>query len=143
MTLTVITRGVIVTMMNPATRTATKTILVIEDDRYTNQLICDNLQMEGYHVITTQSGENGLKLASEHHPDIILLDLLLPGIDGWEVIDRLHCNDATKNIPIVVVSILSKEEIGDPESYGIIGYLNKPFDANVLASEIKRLLDRQ
>lgn len=124
------------------TLTSTKTVLVIEDDRHTNQLICDNLQMEGYHVVSTRSGEEGLKQALDAKPHVILLDLLLPGIDGWEVINRLQKNPSTKSIPIVVVSILSQEEIGDPESVGIIGYLNKPFDANTLALEVKRILER-
>ncbi|MBI2071315.1 MAG: response regulator [Elusimicrobia bacterium] len=116
-----------------------KKVLVVDDDTHTNDLVSETLKLEGYEVVQVGSGEEALALLETTSVDLILLDLLLPGMRGWKLAEELKKNPKTKSIPIVVISILSPEdtEMGK-ENPSVIGYVCKPFDLNVLVQEVKK-----
>jgi DNA-binding response OmpR family regulator len=119
----------------------TRTVLVIEDDEHTNLLISENLKMAGYRVVSVYDGEEGVKAAFKHTPDLIMLDLMLPRLNGWEVCKQLRQeNSAVRGVPIIIVSVLSKEAQPQKQSVGPLTLINKPFDVKSLLSEVQRVI---
>ena len=111
-----------------------KKILIIEDDKFLREVIAKKLTTEGYEIIEAVNGENGIIQAGETKPDLILLDLILPGIDGFGVLAQIKENAETKEIPIIILSNLSKEsEIKRALTLGAADFLIK---ANFTPSEI-------
>src|SRR5690242_11162131 len=86
-----------------------KTVLVIEDEKDLSDLIIYNLQRNGYEVFAAADGNAALELAAKHSPDLILLDLMLPGIDGTEVARRLRGDSRTAATPIIMITAKSEE----------------------------------
>ncbi len=86
------------------------TVLIIEDEAGFQLIYRGVLENEGYEVLGAQSGEKGLELAIEKKPDIILLDLILPGLSGYEVLEKIRTNKITKDIPVIVFSIMGEHE---------------------------------
>lgn len=118
-----------------------KKIVLVEDDSHTNRLITDNLVMNGFDVTSTFTGEEGLEAIRKNHPDLIVLDLLLPGIDGWKVCRILRGEEPElQKIPIVVVSVLARGDF-QSQAMGAISFLNKPFNINDLVDEVEKILD--
>src|SRR3989338_8847121 len=89
------------------TKVKDKTILIIEDDRFVSGMYADKLISAGFKVQSAFDGEVGLKLAQEIHPNIILLDVLLPVIDGFEVLRRLKSNKELASVPVIILTNLS------------------------------------
>lgn len=87
-----------------------KKILIIEDDRFLRELIARKLANEGFDVHEAIDGESGVKKVKELKPDIILLDLILPGIDGFEVLSRIKEDPSTETIPVIILSNLGQRE---------------------------------
>ena len=85
-------------------------VLIIEDDKFLRDLIFQKLAKEGFKTLGAVDGEEGLKLASTEVPHLILLDLLLPGVDGFEVLKRLKADKKTSSVPVVVLSNLGQKE---------------------------------
>ena len=111
-----------------------KKILIIEDDKFLREVIAKKLTTEGYEIIEAVNGENGIIQAGETKPDLILLDLILPGIDGFGVLAQIKENAETKEIPIIILSNLSQEsEIKRALTLGAADFLIK---ANFTPSEI-------
>jgi len=101
-------------------------ILVIEDDKFLRELIAKKLVKENFTVSEAVDGESGMKKISEEKPDLVLLDLILPGIDGFEVLSRAKLDSFLKDIPIIVLSNLGqKEDIERCMSLGAADYLVK------------------
>jgi len=119
-----------------------KKILIIEDDKFLRRVIARKLAGEGYEIIEALDGEKGLKSAQDEKPDIILLDLILPGIDGFEVLSGLKQNSSTANIPIMILSNLGqKEDIDKGMKMGAIDYLIKAhFTPGEIAERIEKIL---
>ncbi|OGL60744.1 hypothetical protein A3H10_01800 [Candidatus Uhrbacteria bacterium RIFCSPLOWO2_12_FULL_46_10] len=92
------------------TKVKDKTILIIEDDRFVSGMYADKLISVGFKVHSAFDGEAGLNLALANHPDIILLDVMLPIIDGFEVLRRLKSNKELASVPVIILS-----NLGDPE----------------------------
>ena len=116
-----------------------KKVLVIEDDEPTNMLLVENLLSDGYQAFSALSGTEGVKIAFEEKPDLILLDMLLPGMDGWEVCRRLREKTApTHKVPIIIISIVAKDKIPSGDMGPVI-FFDKPFNINLLLTEINRL----
>jgi len=116
-------------------------VLIVEDDPHTQLLLSKNLEMSGYEVFTASDGEEGVRLALEKVPDLILLDLLLPRIDGWEVCKRLRDpNSAARDVPIMIVSIIGKDNMKPAQAMGPISFFNKPFQVNALLNEVGKIL---
>lgn len=116
-------------------------ILVIEDEKDILDIIEFNLEKEGYKVKCVESGEEGLKHAREKIPDIILLDLMLPGIDGLDVCRVLKNDSKTRHIPIIMITAKSEEsDIVSGLEMGADDYITKPFSPKVLLARVKAVL---
>lgn len=118
-------------------------ILIIEDDEDITELMEYNLSRDGFAVKTARSGEEGLNLAKSFRPDIILLDLMLPGIDGLEVCRRLSVEQLTRPIPVVMVTAKGDEsDVIVGLELGADDYVIKPFSPKVLVARVRAVLRR-
>ena len=117
-----------------------KLVLAIDDEKDILKLLQYNLERDGYQVITAKSGEEGLEAARSKKPDLILLDLMLPGMDGLEVCKILRSNKETKNVPILMLTAKSSEveQILGLE-LGANDYITKPFSVKVLSARVKNV----
>ncbi len=101
-------------------------ILIIEDDKFLRELIIRKLVNEGYQTIEAVDGEEGVRTAKAEKPDLILLDLILPGIDGFEALARIRKDQETANLPVIILSNLGqKEDIERGLKLGATDYLIK------------------
>jgi len=99
------------------------------------------LQNEPYELFTASHGEEALKLARAEQPDLILLDVMMPDLDGLEVCQRLRAEEATREVPIILVTVRgAAEQVARGYESGCTAYVSKPFDGNELRSMIARLL---
>jgi signal transduction histidine kinase/CheY-like chemotaxis protein len=121
-----------------AVAAAITTVLVVDDDESSRELSKRILEKEGYRVILADNGITGVSLAREHKPAAIVLDVVMPGMDGWQVLRELGKDAATKDIPVVMQSMLQQEELG--EALGADDFLQKPVDRTRLTEAIKKLL---
>jgi len=120
-----------------------KKILIVEDVEFNRDLIVQLLE-DTYDVLTAADGAEGLHLAARERPDLILMDLSLPVIDGWEATRRLKANAALHDIPIIALS--AHAMIGDREKAlqsGCDEYLSKPLDEDLLFAKLARLLEQK
>ena len=118
-----------------------KRILIIEDQEDNRQIIHDVLSASGYESIEATTGEEGLAFAEREKPDLILMDIQLPGMDGYEVTRRIKANVALHHIPIIAVTSYALS--GDDQkafAAGCDGYVTKPVSPKVLLRKIKEYL---
>lgn len=105
-----------------------KNILIIEDDKFLRELIVKKLEKEGYSTFEAIDGEEGIKKIKETKPDLILLDLILPGIDGFEVLSKIKEDLMMAKIPVIILSNLGqKEDIDRGLKLGAVDYLIKAY----------------
>ncbi len=117
------------------------TILVAEDERDIRELITFTLKYHGFEVITADNGEQALQLASEAQPDLLLLDVRMPRLSGYEVCQRVKQQESTRHIPVVFLSAKGQEaEIQQGRQAGAVDYILKPFSPQELAERLKALL---
>lgn len=119
----------------------TPRILVVEDNALNLKLVRDVLAASGYDVVAATSGEEGLQLAAEQPPDLVLMDLQLPGIDGTETLHRLRDGTLDGKVPVVAVTAFAMAE--DQQSAaraGFDGYLEKPISVRSLIGQIEAFL---
>ncbi len=117
------------------------TILVVDDEEDIRELVALNLDREGYTVLTCETGEQALALARAKEPDLVLLDLMLPGIDGLEVCKRLKADPARRRVPVVMLTAKGEEsDIVAGLELGADDYVTKPFSGKVLVARVRRLL---
>jgi len=117
-----------------------KKILIVDDSAIDRKVLCDLLQRHGYRVITAEDGEQGIALAHSEYPDLILMDVVMPGINGFEATRTLSRDPATRHIPIVICS--SKQQETDRLwgiRQGAHAYFTKPVDAKQLLDGISAL----
>ena len=120
-----------------------KQILIIEDEPDIQELISFNLDNNGYKVYTASNGEKGLEVARKEHPDLILLDLMLPGISGLDVCRIIKSDQDTSGISIIMLTALGQEDdIIKGLETGADDYVTKPFSLQVLEARIKSVLRR-
>ncbi len=120
-----------------------KKILIIEDDPDIQELIVYNLGREGYDVHAVTSAEEGLALASSWEPDLVLLDLMLPGMDGLDACRKLKTGAVTSSIPVIMVTAKGEEaDIVSGLELGAEDYIVKPFSPRVLVARIRTVLRR-
>ena len=118
-------------------------MLVADDDPVILRLIQVNLVLEGLEVETADRGEDALAKAKEVAPDVILLDVMMPGMTGWEVARRLKEDGHTSHIPVVFLSARTQEEDRRKgEELGVAAYVSKPFDPVELVETIRRVAGR-
>ena len=123
---------------------AKPTILVVDDEEDIRELVELNLRREGYHVLMCETGEQALDRASSKTPDVVILDLMLPGIDGLEVCRRLKANPKTRQVAVVMLTAKGEEtDIVTGLELGADDYVTKPFSGKVLVARVRRLLRRQ
>jgi len=123
---------------------AHESILTVEDDEDILQLLKYNLAKEGYRVTAVTSGEEGLQLAHSTSPDLILLDLMLPGIDGLEVCRRLKTDSKTGQVPIIMLTAKGEEtDVVTGLELGADDYVTKPFSNRVLLARVRMVLRRR
>ena len=119
------------------------TVLVVDDDPVIQKLLQVNFEMEGYDVITAGDGEEGLAKAQAEHPDAVVLDVMMPKMDGLEVARRLKGDDATKAIPIILLSAKAQQaDVQAGQATGADEYLTKPFDPLELLQRVGALIER-
>ena len=120
-----------------------RNILVVEDDLDIRELISFNLVNEGHQVLEANDGEVGIDKARNNNPDLILLDLMLPGIQGLDVCRIIKSDQETKEIPIIMVTALGQEEdIVKGLETGADDYITKPFSIKVLIARVNAVLKR-
>lgn len=120
-----------------------KKILVVEDVEFNRDLIVQLLE-DDYEIFTAADGAEGIRLAEQERPDLILMDLSLPIIDGWEATRRIKANEALKRVPIIALTAHAMR--GDEEKArqsGCDDYLSKPLDEDLLFEKIARFLGRR
>src|SRR3990172_1535868 len=116
------------------------TILLIEDDATLLELLSGHLQTAGYHALTAKDGPSGLRLASEAQPDLVVLDVMMPGMDGWDVCEQLR---GRLHTPIIMLSAKG-EEIDKLRGFhlGVDDYVTKPFSFAEVAARVGAVLAR-
>ncbi|PIZ89423.1 MAG: response regulator [Candidatus Nealsonbacteria bacterium CG_4_10_14_0_2_um_filter_37_10] len=119
-----------------------KTILIVEDDKFLRELITQKLIKEGYEISEAIDGEEGIKKIKEEKPDLVLLDLILPGIDGFEVLSKMKEDLALAQIPVIILSNLGqKEDVERGLKLGAVDYLIKAhFTPGEIIEKIKNAL---
>ena len=116
-------------------------ILIIDDDWETTELFKILLEPNQFEVITANSGRQGIKLASEIHPDVIMIDLLMPEMNGLTVCDEVR---KFSNVPILILTAISKPgTLSEALEHGADDYLIKPVKSSVLTAHLKRLVRRE
>ena len=123
---------------------AREKILIIEDDENIRELIQYNLQREGYVVTGLSTGDDASRTAHTQHPDLVLLDLMLPGIDGLQVCKMLKADPETASIPVVMVTAKGEEsDVVVGLELGADDYIIKPFSPKVMVARIRAVLRRK
>ncbi|MEA3357209.1 MAG: response regulator [Patescibacteria group bacterium] len=124
--------------------TSVKKILVIEDEQFLRQLISRKLSSEGYTVVEALDGEDGLIKIKTERPDLVLLDLILPGINGFTVLSKVKNDPEISNIPIIILSNLGQDDdIDKGRKLGAVDYLIKTrFTPAEIIQKIKKFLDQ-
>lgn len=119
-------------------------ILVVDDDPDVRLLVGARLRSSGYEVVMAEDGEAAIKIFRREKPAMLLLDLGLPGLDGYQVCRTLKSDPSTREIPIIVLSAQSQQTDKDRAAeLGVEGYVAKPFVPGALLSEIRTLLERR
>ena len=121
-----------------------KKVLIVEDDKFLNDLLAKHFGKEGFNFDLAPDGETALAKAEKVKPDLILLDIYLPGIDGYEVLRRLKSNPALASVPVVILSNLGqKDEIDKGMGLGAVDFLVKAkFDLFDIVSKVKDVLNK-
>lgn len=121
------------------------TILLVEDDKFLEDIFATRLQNEGYTIVVAGDGETGLKLASEKHPHLILLDIILPQMDGWEALEKLQGQEMLRDIPVILLTNLGHEEdVEKGLKSGAVGYLIKAqYTPTEVINKVKEVLEKR
>ncbi|MDY6911472.1 MAG: PAS domain S-box protein [Chloroflexota bacterium] len=115
-----------------------KTILVVDDEANIRRFLSHELTSRGHRVFEAADGREAIELATEHHPDLITLDVLMPDVDGMDVTVAIRNNPVTTNIPILMISVMEYE--AEAYALGVNDYVRKPFDVEVLMQKVGLLL---
>jgi two-component system, OmpR family, alkaline phosphatase synthesis response regulator PhoP len=123
---------------------ARERILIVEDEEEIRELVRYNLERQGFHVGLAASGEEAMRTVRQEPPDLIVLDLMLPAMDGWEVCKQLKRDAATQAIPVVMLTAKSEEsDVITGLELGADDYIAKPFSPRVLTARIRAVLRRK
>lgn len=116
-------------------------VLVVDDEAEIRELCRVNLEFEGFEVVEAKNGNEAIDMVRRHHPDLVFLDLMMPGVDGWDVLHALKSDDDLARIPVILLTAKSGEEDqmrGWQE--GILEYVSKPFNPLSLAEWARRAM---
>ena len=118
-------------------------ILIVEDEPGVALAIQFLMEQQGHRVLVAERGEDALELVYKYKPDLILLDIMLPGISGWEVCEIIRLNPAYRNIKVIFLTARRSEtEIARGLALGADAYITKPFSNNQLVAKVNRLLEK-
>lgn len=121
-----------------------RTVLVADDDEDILQLVSFRLERAGYTVVTAADGQQALAAAREHKPDLAVLDVMMPGLNGYEVTRRLRADEATATIPVILLTARVQEaDVSRGFEAGADDYLRKPFSPQELRSRVQAILARR
>lgn len=119
-------------------------VLIVEDNEMNQLLLCDALVAQGYRVLVSLSAEEGLAIAHREQPDLILMDIGLPGMDGIAALRRLKANPATRGIPVIAVTASAmRSERKEILAAGFDGYQAKPISVRDLWTEVRGIFDHR
>lgn len=119
-------------------------VLVVDDDPQVLKLLRVNFELEGYEVMSATNGEEALELVGRDSPDVVVCDVMMPGIDGLEVVRRLRAQPDTAGLPLVVVSAKAQRaDVRAGLKLGADEYVTKPFDPAELIEIVQRLLEER
>ena len=117
-----------------------KKILVVEDERRIRQLLVDILVDEGYEVIEAEDGGEGLEKVRSEHPDIILLDVMMPVMDGYQVLEKLKSDSAIQAIPVIMVTAKGQDtDVIRARELGASDYISKPWEPDEVESKVMKI----
>jgi len=129
-------------IVDPEKQGSSKKILIVEDDKFLRELISRKLLSEGYNIVEAVDGEEGIRKIKEEKPDLILLDLILPGADGFEVLTKTKADSSVSSVPVIILSNLGqKEDVERGLKLGAVDYLIKAhFTPGEIVEKIKIIL---
>jgi DNA-binding response OmpR family regulator len=117
-------------------------VLVVDDDDVIRQLICLNLELEGFEVYQAADGLDALEKVREVDPAVVTLDIMMPRLDGWDAAARLRSDPATSHVRVVLLSARAQEaDLKRGSRLGVDFYLTKPFDPDELVAVVRRLAE--
>jgi len=124
---------------------STKMILCIEDEQEMIDLIRLILSRRGFEIRGANGGKEGLEIIRNDHPDLVLLDLMMPEMDGWEVYQQMKADEATKNIPVIIVTAIAQsiEKVLGLHIAKVDDYIVKPFSPQELLTSVDNVLGRK
>ena len=118
-----------------------KKILIIEDHADMRELLTWQVELMGFAALAAKQGSEGLQKAQSENPDLIILDIMMPGMDGWQAARELKANPATKDIPILAATALFRDsDLKTCIDFGCNGYIVKPFTFQELQGKVKELI---
>jgi len=121
-----------------------RTVLVADDDEDILQLVSFRLERAGYNVVTASDGAKAIAAAREHHPDLAVLDVMMPGMNGYEVTRALRADEQTAAIPVILLTARVQEaDVSRGFEAGADDYLRKPFSPQELRSRVQAILARR
>ena len=130
-------------MADSSRRRVTKTVLVVDDDPSMRKVLQRRVETWGYAVLSAGGGAEALRLAQERQPDLILLDVMMPGLDGLEVCRQLARAPSTRHIPVILISAKASQISGEEvEASGAFAALQKPYDPSDLLTRMQEALQR-
>lgn len=117
------------------------TILVVDDEPDVIEIVRFRLEKDGHSILTAPDGQSGLAMAFGSHPDLMILDVMMPGIDGFEVLFQLKNNPRTQNLPIIMLTAKTDlSSISKGWGLDVDNYVTKPFNVDELAKTVKNVL---
>jgi DNA-binding response OmpR family regulator len=122
----------------------TPTILVADDEEDVRELVTYRLTRSGYDVIGAQDGQEAFELASERTPDLMVLDVMMPRLDGYELTRRLRAQESLRSVPVILLTARSQEnDVSRGFEVGADDYLKKPFNPDELVARVRAVLGRR
>ena len=122
---------------------STPLVLLVDDEQAIRTICRVNLEGDGLAVVEARGGAEALEKIRSQHPSLVLLDVMMPGVDGWSVAERLAADEGTRSIPVVFLSArAAREDRLRAQELGAVGYVLKPFDPLQLAGTVRDVLER-
>ena len=119
-----------------------KKILAVDDEKHIVRLVQVNLERQGYQVVTANDGKEALQKVADENPDLVVLDVMMPYMDGFEVLQNLRRNPSTRDIPVIMLTAKAQDaDVFKGWQSGVDCYLTKPFNPMELLSFVKRIFD--
>lgn len=127
--------------MKTVAENSKRRVLLVDDEPDLVQMVAMRLRVAGYEVTLAYDGEQALEQARQSKPDVMILDLMLPKLDGYQVCRTLKSEEATQAIPILIFTARAQDQdVKQAHACGADGYLSKPFEANILLDKLRELL---